>query len=494
MNVILILADQLSAKWLGCYGNPAAVTPNLDALARRGARFENCIVNNPVCMPSRASMITGRSAQHHGVYYNGYELGLDLPTFPQELQRAGFQTFGVGKFHLECHGRSAHNDVTKYGFERAETTEDIRVGDWLDWVRWEHPEHAERALATCWSMPHLAKYGSDGEDLRPLLARAKESHPRNWVTFLTYESLVPEDVCQTHWVVERSIAFLEERDRGQPFFLQASFVDPHDPYDPPARFLDLVDADRIPAPVGGEDPALSAILERFRRAGFVGRFDSMSDRDWRAMRRHYLASLAFIDAEVGRLMAYLEATGLDRETRVLFTSDHGDMLGDHGLPTKGAWHFDACVRVPLLAWGPGVKPTVSRNMVTNLDLYPTIMDLAGAACEAPLEGDSLTPILTGDGAPDRPDAALVETFGSYAVMDPDCVAKTVRTPDAAFTLFGDEAGMLFDLSADPDERVNLCGREEARELERRMRDLMLRVEFDRYSPLSNRRRHPTAQH
>lgn len=111
---------------MGVYGNPAAHTPNLDTLAARGARFGRCYANPPVCIPARAILITGHSPQHRGVFYNGYELGTDVPTYPHILHESGYQTFGVGKFYLECHERRAYNDVTKYGFEQAETTEDIR--------------------------------------------------------------------------------------------------------------------------------------------------------------------------------------------------------------------------------------------------------------------------------------------------------------------------------------------------------------------------------
>lgn len=263
MNVILVLADQLSAKWLGCYGNAGASTPHLDRLAAVGTRFANACANHPVCMPSRSTLFTGRSARHHGVLYNGYELSPEMPTFARELQHAGVQTLGVGKYHLECHGRNAYNDVRKYGFDRAETTEDIRAGDWLDWVRKTWPQHYDQALATVWSMPHLSSYGRERRDLLAEVAEARRRHPPRTVTRLTYPSLVPEEACQTRWVMDRGLAFLEERDRQRPFFLYLSFVDPHDPYDPPARFLDRIVPERIPTPV-------CRVACRLRGAAYAG--------------------------------------------------------------------------------------------------------------------------------------------------------------------------------------------------------------------------------
>ena len=493
MNVILLLTDQLSARWMGCYGCGAASTPNLDALAARGVRFDNCCVTHPVCMPSRASILTGRSAQHHGVYQSGYELGLDLPTFPQVLQGAGVQTFGVGKFHLECHGRSAYNDVLKYGFDRAETTEDHRAGDWLDWVEETHPQHYERALATVGGMSHLAGYGPNRRDLLAEVKAARAKYPPEETAQHAYSSIVPEEACQTHWVVDRALAFLEERDREKPFFLKASFVAPHSPYDPPARFLDRVDPDAVPPPANSEDGRLLAAIEHFREVPFHRRSAHLTGEDWRIIRHHYLASLAFIDEQVGRLLEYLDETGLDRETLVLFTSDHGDMLGDHGIPAKGAWHFDACIRVPLLVAGPGVQQgAVVRGMVSNLDLFPTITHFGDAGEEVRVEGKSLHPLLNGTGDLDRPDATLTESYQAYTGYDVRYWARTVRTPQAALTLFGNGQAMLFDLEADPDECVNLYGSPAAETTERQLKDLLLEAEWSRYHPLPRRGKHPTA--
>lgn len=495
MNVVMIEADQLSAKWLGCYGNPAAHTPNLDRLAARGCRFERCFVNQPVCMASRASTMTGRGPQHHGVYYNGWELGTELPTYALVLRAGGVQTLGIGKFHLECHGRSPCNDVGKYGFERAEVTEDIRAGDWLDWVEHAHPAHYERALATVWEMPHLARYGPSGRDLNAAIRAARQRHPPQTRALLTWPSIVPEEACQTRWIADRAIAFLAERDRSRPFFLKASFVDPHDPYDPPERFLEQIDPARIQAPVGSADEGLQAVLARFAQVPFLKRFEGVGADEWRTIRRHYFASIAFVDEQVGRLLAQLEAEGLAGETVVVFTADHGDCMGDHGFPVKGAWHFDACIRVPLIAAGPGVAPgRVEGQVVTNLDLFPTIAALAGVAHAVPLEGTSLAPLLAGGSRLARPDAALIESYSSYADMDHRLRAWTVATPAARYTRFGDGAGMLFDLAEDPQERVNLCGRPGASSLEAHMKEQLLDAQARRYLPLSHRGKHPTALH
>ncbi|MDX9979566.1 MAG: sulfatase-like hydrolase/transferase [Lentisphaeria bacterium] len=495
MNVVTIEADQLSAKWLGCYGCAAAHTPNLDALARRGVRFANAFSNHPVCMPARASTITGRSAQFHGVFYNGWELAADTPTFPRLLQAAGVQTFGVGKFHLECHARGAYNDVRKYGFDRAETTEDIRAGDWLDWVEQNHPDCAEAALATAWPMDCLASYGPRGRNLRREILAARTHLGVRVSATAPYVSPVPERACQTRWIGDRAIAFLRElRDPHRPFFLKMSFVDPHDPYDPPERFLGLIDEAKIPPPVRSEDPGVQTVVDCLRTNRFVGSHAALDEAQWLALRRHYLASLAFLDEQVGRLVSYLEAAGLADNTAILFFADHGDMMGDHGLPTKGSWHFDACCRIPLILAVPGEAEgkTVGQT-VTNLDLFPTVLALADVPCSVPVEGDNLLPLLRGEPL-DRPDAALVETYGSYGDVYGPFRARSAMTPAARLTRFEDGHGLLFDLADDPGETLNLYDQPAARDLQCAMEHTMLDLVTRQYRHLPRRQRHPTGGH
>ncbi len=453
MNVVLIQVDQLSAKWLEC---GAADTPNLDRLAREGTRFTRCIAHNPVCMPSRASMLTGRSSRQHGVLLNGYELGHDLTTFPQVLQRSGVHTAGFGKFHLQCHNRSSHNDVRPYGFDEARVTEDIRAGDWLDWVRAEHPDSYERALATVWPTGHMREYGPDKIDLLQQVRQAAAKHRTQPAARLAWPCIVPEEATQTRWIGDMACGRLGRA--REPFFLYASFVAPHDPYDPPARLLDRVDPARIPAPVPAawqNDPLAPAV---FRGGAGLDTFAGLCPDEWRTMRHYYLASLVFVDDQVGRILRAIEERGLKGSTRVLFTSDHGDMLGDHGLPFKGAWHYDACVRVPLIAWGPGIAAGACDALVETMDLYPTALDLAGVKDIPATEGRSLAPWTRGETPGGWRTEAYSESFATYGNIERRNWARTVRTHDHRYTLYAGGGGeMLFDLRRDADEQTNLAG-------------------------------------
>ncbi|NCA70605.1 MAG: hypothetical protein EOM91_10965 [Sphingobacteriia bacterium] len=200
------------------------------------------------------------------------------------------------------------------------------------------------------------------------------------------------------------------------------------------------------------------------------------------------------DAELRAFVADLEETGLAENTAILFFSDHGDMMGDHGLPTKGSWHFDACCRIPLiLALPGGPQGTVVEQTVTNLDVFPTVLALAGVPCSVPIEGDSLLPLAQGERL-DRPDAALVETYGSYGDEYGPFRSRSVVTPTARLTRFEDGHGLLFDLTNDPDETVDLYDQPAARDLQSGLERTMLDLITRQYLQLPLRHKHPIGGH
>jgi len=497
MNVVLIYCDQLSAKYLGCYGDPAAATPNIDALARRGVGFDNFIADCPVCMPARAGTITGLAVRRHGVYCNGYELGAELPTFPRRLQAAGVRTAGFGKFHLQCHARGAYNDVRQYGFDEAATTEDIRAGAWLDWVKAARPGAYEQAVATVWPTPHLRSYGSDKIDL---LAEADAARKRlgpdagPYARHGAYESRIPADATQTFWVGQKAVDFLSRQKPGRPFFLYASFVSPHDPYDPPAGYLERIDPAAVAPPLPPTWRDDSAPPRLFGESWILRRFDGLDEGGWRGVRRHYLASMAEIDDQVGRIVAAVEAAALSGETVILFTADHGDMLGDHGLVYKGGWHYDACIRVPFIAAGAGAPG--GRRVAApaaDLDVCPTVLELFGADCPWEHAGRSLAGVIAGGDA-DEGRGVTSESFATYAVQEPYCHTRTMRTLRYRFSRHGDGAEQLFDLAADPDEMVNLAGSPAHADICRQLRRPLLAALPEQEYPLPTAGRLEGATH
>ena len=327
-NILLLMTDQQRWDTLGCYGCRAIPTPALDGLAADGVVFERCYVNVPMCTPSRACMLTGRLPAGHGVYRIHDTLPADQVLLPAHLGGLGYQTALVGKLHTSGRGVERVERHPHDGFERYEWSIDPQVhldspfNAHVAWLREHHPEF-----------------------LRRLLDGPQDHHPAA-AHFST-------------WAAERAIAFLSERDADRPFFLNVSLFDPHGPYfDYPPEAGELVDLSRMPPvrPLTAAHEPVPGGVARERELFHAGQGRSRvpAQRDLAALRHGYLASIAFLDRQVGRIFAELERLDLMRDTLVLFVSDHGDMIGDLELIAKGAFFYDPCTRVPLILRLPGV--------------------------------------------------------------------------------------------------------------------------------------------
>ncbi len=256
-DVILIMVDQLSAKWLEV-NDGICQTPNLDRLASMGTTFTNAYTNNPVCCAARSTIATGLSTRAHGVLQNGYELDPNIATFMSVLQANNWNTAAFGKVHFESHFRTPYPDYKKYGFSETKITEDIRAGDWLDWVETEYPEYYETALATIWSLeiPHFKDYGKNHKDLTVICERLRKDfnwdsaeHPKN--TPFMYTLPFPKEMSQTEWITRNTIDYINNAGE-EPMCVQVGYIQPHSPHCPPAEYLDKVDVSKIPAPIKPE--------------------------------------------------------------------------------------------------------------------------------------------------------------------------------------------------------------------------------------------------
>lgn len=459
-NLLFIMADQLGASFLGCYGSGVPSTPTLDALAARGMRFDRAYAASPVCGPNRACILTGRTPVCHGVTMNNLEFAGDMPTYPQVLSRAGYRVGGFGKFHHSDMGQPLPRDFAHLGFHESIPSEDPKTGAWLEWVEKVAPEHYEKALAMSWPMPYT-------ERDRPAWKAAYDKHlePRRkespW--HLMYPSPLPNEFHQTAYITDCSLDFLERHHRehpGQPFVCFTSFVDPHDPYDPPAPYDTLFRPEDMPEPIPAAweekgNPVLKASQQ------FNGWDEVCHDlATIQKLRALFHGSLRFIDDQVARLLAWLRERGLEENTIVVFTTDHGEMLGDHALITKGVKFFDTGIRVPLLVAGPGVKAGKCDDLVSSLDLFPTFCDWAGATIRPPLEGLSFAPLCAGSAQPEPWPEVTVET-PHYMKQLPgtktEASARAIVTRDGwRFTLFDEDGlGEMYNLREDPREQRNL---------------------------------------
>ncbi|BAM03311.1 sulfatase family protein [Phycisphaera mikurensis] len=424
-NVLLLMADQLRHDALGCAGSSTARTPNLDRLAAEGTRFSQAVTPTPICMAARYSLLTGRRARETGVTANGGPGGPDAPTplWPTLmtcLNDAAYTTRGVGKFHF---GRRP------FGFQHQELMEEC-----IDCLA--HDDY----------LKHLQRSGVPTRFPQGL---------RDLLYYQPQTSGVPEPRSQNRWVADCSNAFLEEHaayDGGRPFFLWSSWIAPHPPFAPVEPWDDVFDPDDMPPPVYADRPleSLPAPARAHR-----GRLDG-AHLDPPRMRRIaalYHGQVAHVDACVGSVLDRLDALGLSKNTLVLFLSDHGEMLGDHGLSQKNT-PYEASVRIPLIARWPGRIPAgaVDDRLACLTDVLPTVLDAADPPFPTelpPLPGASLLAP-----APER--EAHVIDFGH------DDQRWVCRRSDKEKYVFWASGGReeAYDLAADPHELENLAERDD----------------------------------
>jgi choline-sulfatase len=421
-NLLILMADQLTAGVLPAYGGKVAKTPHLDALADGGVVFESFYCNSPLCAPSRYSWLAGQLPSKIGAYDNAAELAAQVPTFAHYLRRAGYRTALSGKMHF-CGPDQLH------GFEERLTT-DIYPADfgWTpDWTRFE-----ERP-GWYHTMDSVIKAGP--------CTRTNQIDFDDEVVFAARQKL-----------------FDIARGRDQrPFCLVVSMTHPHDPYVIPEsywnRYCDSeIDLPRVKERELDEDPH----SRRLRHV--IGlTLAQPNEVQIRAARRAYLGAVSYVDDQIGSLLATLRHAQLDANTVIMVLADHGDMLGERGLWYKMNFFENAC-RIPLIVHAPErfVPHRVSES-ASLLDILPTLMDLAseGEAIEyaAPIDGRSLLPALQGGAAPGQ-------VVGEYLAEGAVAPIVMIRRGRYKFVHSAADPDQLYDLAADPDERVNLSSRAE----------------------------------
>jgi arylsulfatase len=465
-NILFICTDQHRFDVLGCYGNPHVKTPNIDRLAAEGVLFERCYTPNPVCAPTRASILTGRYPHAHGLWANGVPLPQHEQFFTRTLADNGYDCGLVGKLHLAACFRG-----------RTEP----RYDDGFSYFKWAHdpthgsPENAyHRWLER--EYPDLYKAASSR-------GFGREGH--NAVGFDT----MPVEAHYTRWVAEDTIRFLRapdsERDTEKPFFLWANFFDPHHPFVAPQEYLDRYDAAMLPVPVGATEapdkkPPILAEASQKSYAGFARGYAEYTPDEIRETVRAYYAMVSFIDDEVGRILDTLEVLGQRENTLVIFGSDHGEMLGDHQLMLKGPMMYEGAVHVPLIVNWRGMLPTAERRegFVSLVDIAATCLDAAGLPDMQRSQGTSLLPIARGEAA--GRDYALCEYRNSGHPYDPPVHVTMLRRGEHKLVVHHGEpatarnrTGELFDLEADPNELTNLWVEPDSRALRTELQEYLL---------------------
>jgi len=440
-NILWICTDQQRADSIGCYGNEFTRTPNLDRLADNGILFDNAFTQSPVCTPSRASFLTGRYPRTTGCRQNGQAIDDRERLVTRILADAGYVGGLSGKLHLApCHPSASP------GTER-------RIADGYHEFHWSH--HPDPDWPTNEYIHWLREQGGT-------LTRT----PRDDCRYVDVG--MPEQYHQTAWCARKAVDFIEANaDFEAPWLFSVNMFDPHHPFDPPPeyleRYLDRLDDIPLPDHAPGElndKPEFQRIDHAGAYAGDAGYpYRDMTDRDHRMLRASYWAMCDLIDVHIGRMLDALRRTGQRDNTIVVFQTDHGEMLGDHGIYLKGPYFYEPAVRVPLIVSWPGTLPAGrrSRALVEYVDLAPTLLDAVGLPPEPGMQGRSLWPLLTG--AADlhqHRDDVYCEYYNAMPWhTDPAAQATMVRTrTHKLVAVHGTDTGELYDLGEDPPERHN----------------------------------------
>jgi choline-sulfatase len=422
-NVLLIMVDQLAASWLPAYGHPVVQAPNITGLARDGVTFDAAYCASPLCAPSRSGLLTGRLPSATEVFDNAAEMRASLPTIAHHLRAAGYATRLAGKMHFV-------GPDQLHGFEGRLTTDVYPAS--LDWT----PD---------WRLPPadgLPWYHTMESVLRPGVSVASMQGDY-------------DDEVAFHAV--REIFDLARHGPRDPFFLTVSFTSPHDPWEIPARYWDRYDAGAIPLPAVPAIPRDDADPHSRRLRDMCGVDDAnLTEEQVRRARHGYFAAISYVDERIGDVLRALRESGQEDETMVVFTSDHGEMLGERGLWYKMAF-FDDAARVPLIVRAPGVAPGRVAEPVSQLDIAPTLVELctgAGAdadeAC-AGMDGRSVAALLHGGGAPPR------DVVAEYLAEGVTVPAVMVRRGASKYIACPGDPEQLYDLAGDPRELRNLAG-------------------------------------
>lgn len=418
-NILFIQVDQLTASLLPAYGNTVAKTPNIDAFAAQAVIFDSAYTNFSLCAPSRFSMLAGQLASEVGAYDNGAEFPSSVPTYAHYLHASGYHTSLAGKMHFvgadQLHGFDERLTIDIYPASFQWT------GDWNE----PREEHSNDARSFTLAGPVTRNVQMDYDE--EVLHRARRK---------LYD-------------LARNAGI----DDGQPWHMTVSFTHPHDPYQCTHEHWKLYHDDEIDMPAVGllDDPDPYSL--RLRRQYGLENFQP-TDEQIRSARHGYYGSVSYVDDLVGGVLQTLRETGLDSNTVVVFSTDHGDMLGERGLWYKRTF-FEAASRVPLMiSWPQRYESARVAQNVSLVDLLPTFLDLAGGAVEPveELAGASLVALLEGDGS-GRNDVVYGENLSEGATAP----ILMVKRGSMKYVWSGSDPAQLFDLAADPLELDNLAG-------------------------------------
>jgi choline-sulfatase len=422
-NIVLVMADQMAFDVIGALGHPAVKTPNIDRLVNSGVTFDNAYCNSPICAPSRASFVAGKFISNIGVYDNGSELSADTPTFLHHLRRAGYETVLSGKMHFV-------GPDQLHGFEQR-LTKDIHTAAFdltPDWTKGVYHNH--------------------GTGVQRLKQPGKMEINNN----LDYDEKV------LHRTLEQIRTFKRRKEEEQrPFFLCSSFFHPHDPFHITEKYWNMYEDTDIPMPeISGEDLQDMHPFNQWIQTHHELDICELSEEEIHKNRRAYYGMVTYFDDKVGQIVDELERLSMTDDTIIVVTSDHGEMLGEHGMWFKRTF-YDPATKVPLVISYPEHFHAGKRvsEVVSLVDLGPTFMTLADVPdCDKwvqEMDGDSFEQLLIGDDK-DWKDEMISEYYGEGPVEP----MITIRKGRYKYVYVHQHEPLLFDLVKDPHETNNLA--------------------------------------
>ncbi len=447
MNILWFCTDQQRFDTLGCYGNEFVNTPNIDRLASMGVKFNRAYCQSPVCAPSRASFLTGRYPRTCSVRQNGQNINKDERLVSKILKDNGYTCGLAGKLHLSA----CHPSVCK--------TQERRIDDGYDCFNWSHhPWDIDKSAN--WPMNEYTMW-LNSKNIKfetPVLNDCKY-----------VKKGMPEEYHQTKWCVDKAIEFIESaKSYDLPWMFSLNTFDPHHEFDPPEEYLSryLSHLDRLPLPNYKERELDNKTV--FQKKDHEGSYDTVGNyqydemiaSDHRYIKASYYAMIDLIDHQFGRLLDYLEQSGQLNNTMIIFTSDHGESLGDHGIYLKGPYFYEGNTHVPLIISYPDkiVGGKESNALVELVDLAPTICDFAGLSYQSQMQGRTLLPLLTEQNSEECHRESIYCEYYNANINHRDPLAFLTMVFDGRYKLVkthGDGiACELYDLLDDPTETTN----------------------------------------
>lgn len=488
-NILLISADQQRADCFGFMGRNIK-TPHLDQLAAEGTWFSNCITPCVVCQPARASVLTGQLCRTHGVHDNGIDLEPEIGEkgFAGAMAASGYETSFFGKAHF-----STYHTYEATGSPECLKSSAKYPDDWNGpYMGFQHVELM--LVGHNWFLPEKPPHGqhyerwfyADGKgDEKNALYRENAGDTKEAAQ--TWHSKLPPAWHNSTWTADRTIEWLKHgRNKDEPFCTWVSFPDPHHPFDAPEPWSKLHHPDEVDLPPHRErsfegkpwwheavltaEPTGSAKSAEVRKA--YSRINPQSDEQLREIIANTYGQISLIDHNVGRILIALEEAGLDENTIVIYISDHGDWLGDHGLILKGPMHYEGLLKVPMIVRGPGVpKGKKVDEPVSTLDLGPTFLDYAGGKPLQTQHGSSIRPLVETDSA------TREYSFNEWQLLPTragvELSLRTVRTKQHKLTVdLISSAGELYDLHSDPHELDNLFDKPEVSKIQSQLMEMI----------------------